>query len=260
MLLRTRELYAATGMTALAPLGFDNTFAILVRRADAERLGLRTIDDLRDVAGGWTPGFGYEFLQREDGFPGLTKAYGLTFGRAPVAMDLSLIYTAVADGLVDVTAGDATSAHIDALDLTVLADTRHYFPPYDAVTLVRTATLLRRTEVRRALDRLAGRISAAQMRAMNRGGRRRAERPGRSRARVSQKHTSRSRRRLILLKSTPGIFFRSSSALHGPCLVRYAMSAAASLRSSPATLSRSMAGAVFMLTGLGASPLKLVDR
>ena len=133
-----------------------------------ERLGLRTIDDLRDVAGGWRPGFGYEFLQREDGFPGLTKAYGLTFGRAPVAMDLSLIYTAVANGLVDVTAGDATSAHIDALDLTVLADTRHYFPPYDAVTLVRTATLLRRTEVRRALDRLAGRISAAQMRAMNR--------------------------------------------------------------------------------------------
>jgi len=165
---RTRELYAADGVTTLAPLGFDNTFAILVRRADAERLGLRTIDDLRRVAARWTPGFGYEFLERADGFAGLTKAYGLAFGGQPVAMDLSLTYKAVAEGRVDVTAGDATSAHIDALDLTVLADTRHYFPPYDAVTLVRTATLLRRSDVRRALDRLAGRISAADMRAMNR--------------------------------------------------------------------------------------------
>ena len=82
-------------------------------------------------------------------------------------MDLSLIYKAVADGQLDVTAGDATSAQIDAMDLAVLEDTRRYFPPYDAVPLVRTSTLLRRAEVRRALDRLAGRISAADMRAMN---------------------------------------------------------------------------------------------
>ena len=167
MLRRARELYAAGGVTALDPLGFDNTFAILVRRADAEQRGLRTIDDLRRVAGDWRPGFGYEFLQREDGFPGLTKAYGLAFGRAPVAMDLSLIYKALADGQIDVTAGDATSALIDALDLAVLADSRRYFPPYDAVPLVRTTTLLRRSEVRRAIDRLAGRISARDMRAMN---------------------------------------------------------------------------------------------
>jgi len=167
MLLRMRELYAPAGVTALAPLGFDNTFAILVRRADADRHGLRSIDDLRGVASQWAPGFGYEFLQREDGFAGLAKTYGLVFGRPPIAMDLSLIYKAVADGTVDVTAGDATSAQIDALGLTALADTRHYFPPYDAVPLVRTSTLLRRAEVRRALDSLAGRISAADMRAMN---------------------------------------------------------------------------------------------
>ncbi len=148
MLQRTRELYAAGGVTTLAPLGFDNTFAILVRRSDAERLGLRTIDDLRRVAGGWTPGFGFEFLQREDGYPGLVKAYDLRFGRTPVGMDLSLIYKAVADGQLDVTAGDATSAQIAAMDLAVLEDTRRYFPPYDAVPLVRTSTLLRRAEVR----------------------------------------------------------------------------------------------------------------
>ena len=168
MLARTRELYAAGGVTALAPLGFDNTFAILVRRTDADRLGLKTIDDLRRVAGEWTPGFGYEFLQREDGLPGLTKAYSLAFGHAPVAMELSLIYKAVADGQLDVTAGDATNAQIDAMNLAVLEDTRRYFPPYDALPVVRTATLLRRSEVRRALNRLAGRISAADMRAMNR--------------------------------------------------------------------------------------------
>jgi osmoprotectant transport system permease protein len=167
MLRRARELYAAGGVTALDPLGFDNTFAILVRRADAERLGLQTIDDLRRVARDWTPGFGYEFLQREDGLPGLTKAYGLAFGHAPAAMELSLIYKALADGQIDVTAGDATSALIDALDLAVLDDSRRYFPPYDAVPLVRTATMLRRTEVKRAVDRLAGRISASDMRAMN---------------------------------------------------------------------------------------------
>ena len=259
MLQRTRELYAAGGVTTLAPLGFDNTFAILVRRSDAERLGLRTIDDLRRVAGGWTPGFGFEFLQREDGYPGLVKAYDLRFGRTPVGMDLSLIYKAVADGQLDVTAGDATSAQIDAMDLAVLEDTRRYFPPYDAVPLVRTSTLLGRAEIRRALDRLAGRISASQMRAMNAAVDVRREDPAAGRACVPQKHTSRSRRRLILRKSTPGTFFRSSSVLHGPCFGRYAMSAAASLRNSPATLSRSMAGAVFMLTGLGASPLKWVD-
>ncbi len=168
MLQRTRELYAAGNVTALAPLGFNNTFAILVRRSDADRLGLKTIDDLRRVASEWTPGFGYEFLQREDGLPGLTKAYALTFGRAPVAMDLSLIYKAVADGQLDVTAGDATSAQIDAMNLAVLEDTRRYFPPYDALPVVRTATLLRAPAVRRALDRLTGRISAADMRTMNR--------------------------------------------------------------------------------------------
>ena len=82
-------------------------------------------------------------------------------------MDVSLIYRALADGQIDVTAGDATSALIDALDLAPLADTRHYFPPYDAVPVVRTASLLRRPEIGRALARLAGRISDRDMRALN---------------------------------------------------------------------------------------------
>jgi osmoprotectant transport system permease protein len=163
-----RERYAAEGLTLFEPLGFNNTFAILVRADDARRFALRSIDDLVRVAPRWRPGFGYEFLQRADGYPGLVQAYGLSFGRPPAAMDVSLIYKALADRRVDVIAGDATSALIDALDLVALDDTRRYFPPYDAVPVARTAVVLERPEIRRALGRLAGRISAADMRAMNR--------------------------------------------------------------------------------------------
>jgi osmoprotectant transport system permease protein len=165
---RARELYAHGGVTALEPLGFNNTFAILVRSRDARRLGLRSIADLRAVARGWTAGFGYEFLQRADGYPGLSRTYGLTFGTPPRAMDLSLIYKALADGQVDLIAGDATSAQIDALDLTALDDNLHYFPPYDAAPVVRTAALLRHPEIGRAMARLAGRVTGKDMRAMNR--------------------------------------------------------------------------------------------
>jgi glycine betaine/choline ABC-type transport system substrate-binding protein len=163
-----REMYAAHGLTLFRPLGFNNTFAILVRGDDARRLGLRSIADLGRVAARWRPGFGYEFLQRADGYTGLVNAYGLRFGQPPAAMDLSLIYKALADRRVDVIAGDATSALIDSLDLVALEDTRRYFPPYDAAPVARTAAVLERPEIRRAMARLAGRISAADMRAMNR--------------------------------------------------------------------------------------------
>ena len=115
----------------------------------------------------WTPGFGYEFLQRDDGYPGLAKVYGLRFATAPRAMDLSLIYRALADGQVDVIAGDATSALIEALDLAPLADSRQYFPPYDAVPVVRTASMLREPAIGRALGALAGRVSDRDMRRLN---------------------------------------------------------------------------------------------
>jgi osmoprotectant transport system permease protein len=164
---RARALYAAGGLSVLAPLGFNNTFTLLVRSRDARALGLRTIDDLRPLGDRWTAGFGYEFLQRDDGYPGLVRTYGLRFRAPPRAMDLSLIYRALADGQVDVIAGDATSALIDALDLAPLEDSRRYFPPYDAVPVARTASLLRFPALGAALARLAGRISDADMRAMN---------------------------------------------------------------------------------------------
>jgi osmoprotectant transport system permease protein len=163
----TRALYAHDGITVADSLGFNNTFTVLVRGADARALGLHSIDDLHRVMSRWNAGFGYEFLQRDDGYPGLAKTYGLQFAAAPRAMDLSLIYRALADRQVDVIAGDATSALIEALDLAPLTDNRRYFPPYDAVPVVRTASLLRQPAIGRALSALAGRVTDRDMRRMN---------------------------------------------------------------------------------------------
>ena len=151
----------------LAPLGFNNTFAILVRAADARRRGLTRLSQLAAHAPGWTAAFGYEFLEREDGYQGLASTYGLRFSAAPRVMDLTLIYRALAQGEVDVVAGDATAGLIGALDLAALEDDRQYFPPYDAVPVVHAATLLRHPEIGRAISRVTGRVSAAEMRRMN---------------------------------------------------------------------------------------------
>jgi osmoprotectant transport system permease protein len=162
-----RDLYARSGRAVLLPLGFNNTFTILVRGQDARKLGLRTIDDAARETPRWRAGFGYEFLERPDGYPGLSKRYGLKFMESPRVMDLTLTYRALASGQVDLIAGDATAGLITALDLFPLEDSRRYFPPYDAVPVARSDTLMRHPEVRRAIEWLGGRISAADMRAMN---------------------------------------------------------------------------------------------
>ena len=163
---QVRDRYAALGISTLPRLGYNNTFAILVRREDAERLGLKTIGDLNKFAGA-SAGFGYEFLERPDGFKGLSAAYGLRFSGQPRTMDLNLIYRAVAAREIDVTAGDATSGQIESQQLVVLDDDRHYFPVYDAVPLVRSNVLRRHPAIGEALGRLEGAISAADMRRMN---------------------------------------------------------------------------------------------
>ena len=162
-----RTLYAKTGRTLLPPLGFNNTFAILVRGADARSRGLRTIEDAARESPRWRAGFGYEFVERPDGYPGLSKIYGLRFPDAPHVMDLTLSYRALASGQVDLIAGDATAGLIKGLDLVQLEDNRHYFPPYDAAAVARAETLLRYPQILTALERLSGRVSAADMRAMN---------------------------------------------------------------------------------------------
>lgn len=162
-----RALYAKTGRTLLPPLGFNNTFAILVRGEEARSRGLRTVDDAARESAHWRAGFGYEFVERPDGYPGLAKAYGMRFAEAPRVMDLTLSYRALAAGQVDMIAGDATAGLIKGLDLFQLEDNRHYFPPYDAAAVARASTLLRYPQLRTALEKLSGRVSAADMRAMN---------------------------------------------------------------------------------------------
>jgi glycine betaine/choline ABC-type transport system substrate-binding protein len=149
------------------PLGFNNTFAIVVRSEDAQRLKLRTISDLVPHASQWRAGFGYEFMERSDGYPGLTRAYGLKFGAAPSIMDLGLLYRALKEHQVDVVAGSATDGLIIALGMVILEDDRRFFPPYQAVTILRGAALRDHPELRAPLDILGGKLSDAQMRQMN---------------------------------------------------------------------------------------------
>src|SRR5437762_4720233 len=163
----TAEYARRFGLTWGKPFGFNNTFAITVRRRDATRYGLTRIADLARVASRWKAGFGYEFLERADGFRGLADAYGLRFSAPPTAMDLGLTYRALAEGKIDVIAGNSTDGQIEALDLVVLEDDRHYFPPYEAAPVIRQAVLDAHPEVGTALALLAGRITDAEMRRLN---------------------------------------------------------------------------------------------
>lgn len=165
---RVKAAYAARFHLLVAPpLGFNNTFAIVVRGDAARRLGLRTITDAAHFAPEWRPGFGYEFMERPDGYQGLVKTYGLKFGAEPRIMDLGLLYRALISHQVDLVAGNSTDGLISALDLAVLEDDRHYFPPYQAVPIVREDTVQRHPDVLKALQELAGKISDDEMRRLN---------------------------------------------------------------------------------------------
>jgi osmoprotectant transport system substrate-binding protein len=163
-----RRLYASRyHVTVAPPLGFENTFAMIVRGDDAQRLHLTTLSQAAQYTPQWRLGVGYEFEQRPDGLPGLSAAYGLKFNGSPRTMDLGLLYRAINARQVDMIAGNSTDGPIQAFGLTVLEDDKHYFPPYQAVPLVRDQALQRWPQIQTALDALAGRITADDMRAMN---------------------------------------------------------------------------------------------
>ena len=168
VLRRVSDLYSSRyGVKVEAPLGFENTFAMVVRGDDARRLGLKTISDAVKVAPQWRLGVGYEFQERPDGLRGLEAAYGLKFAGDPRTMDLGLLYRALASGQVDMVAGNSTDGPIRALGFTVLQDDLHYFPPYQAVALIREDSLKKHPGIQVATDRLAGKVSADEIRAMN---------------------------------------------------------------------------------------------
>lgn len=154
-------------ITVAAPLGFENTFAMIVRGDDAARLHVDTLSQAAQYTPQWRLGVGYEFEERPDGLPGLSKTYGLHFKEQPRTMDLGLLYRAIQARQVDMIAGNSTDGPIAALGLKVLADDRHYFPPYQAVPLVRDEALQRWPALRGALADLQGKVTADDMRAMN---------------------------------------------------------------------------------------------
>jgi osmoprotectant transport system substrate-binding protein len=155
------------GLEVLPSLGFNNTFAIVVRGEDARRLHLSTISDAAPFAHEWRAGFGYEFMERPDGFAGLARIYGLAFRETPRILDLGLLYRALLEKQVDFVAGNSTDGLLAARDLTMLEDDKHYFPPYEAVPVVRADALARFPEMRGALSELGGKINDEEMRRMN---------------------------------------------------------------------------------------------
>ncbi len=163
-----RSLYASRyGITVGPPLGFENTFAMVIRGDDARRLHLTTLSQAAQYTPQWRLGVGYEFEERPDGLPGLSKAYGLRFAGPPRVMDLGLLYRALNAHQVDMIAANSTDGPIQAFGLTVLEDDHHYFPPYVAVPLVRDESLRRWPQIQTALNALAGKITADDMRTMN---------------------------------------------------------------------------------------------
>jgi len=163
-----RRLYAARDdINVGAPLGFENTFAMVIRGDDAKRLNLTTLSQAAQYTPNWHLGVGYEFEQRPDGLPGLSAAYNLRFAGSPRTMDLGLLYRALTAHQVDMIAANSTDGPIQALGLLALQDDRHYFPPYQAVPLVRNESLRRWPQLANALHALAGNVTADDMRAMN---------------------------------------------------------------------------------------------
>jgi osmoprotectant transport system substrate-binding protein len=166
---RVRDGYAERfALEVTEPLGFENTFAMVIRGDDARNHRLAKISDIAPFAPRWRAGVGYEFLERPDGYQGWTQRYGLQFGKPPSVLDLGLIYRALAEKKVDIVAGNSTDGLIDALGLVPLEDDRRYFPPYDAVPVVRRAALEKFPQLRSALADLAGKISVEDMRRLNR--------------------------------------------------------------------------------------------
>jgi osmoprotectant transport system substrate-binding protein len=165
---RVRQQYSQRfNLDVTEPLGFENTFAMVVRGDDAENLHLRTMSDLASMAPQWHIGVGYEFLERPDGFQSWSARYNLHFAAQPSVMDLGLLYRALIDHQVDIVAGNSTDGLIDSLRLVALEDDRHYFPPYDAVPIVRRRALEEFPQLRQALADLAGKLTAADMRHLN---------------------------------------------------------------------------------------------
>jgi glycine betaine/choline ABC-type transport system substrate-binding protein len=151
----------------LPPLGFDNSFAMVIRADQARRDGLATLSDAARYPRGWKLGIGYEFLDRPDGLPALKRTYGLKLDGPPTTMDLGLLYRALEQGNVTMVAGSATDGLLSVLDVTVLRDDSRAFPPYQAALVVREEALSSNPKLRDALMELSGKLTERTMQSLN---------------------------------------------------------------------------------------------
>jgi glycine betaine/choline ABC-type transport system substrate-binding protein len=165
---QTQQLYQQRfNLEWTEPFGFENTFAMVIRGEDARRFRLKSLSDAARYTPQWQAGFGYEFAERADGFPGLAKTYGLKFSGPPRTMDLGLIYRALTAKQVDLVAGNSTDGVLSRLDLVILKDDKRYFPPYQAAPVARQQTLQKYPKLRQALRGLQDQISETEMQQLN---------------------------------------------------------------------------------------------
>lgn len=151
----------------LDPLGFENSFAMTVRGDDARARRLQTLSDAAADPMGFTLGAGYEFLTRPDAYAALNTAYRIKWNAAPKSMDLGLLYRALEQKQVSMAAANTTDGLLNKLDVTVLKDDKHVFPPYQACVVIREDTLAAYPNLRAILTELSGKISDTAMRNLN---------------------------------------------------------------------------------------------
>jgi glycine betaine/choline ABC-type transport system substrate-binding protein len=167
VLQKVREQYERRWHVAwLQPLGFNDTFAMMIRGEMARSERLTTLSEAAH-AHAWRLGVGYEFLQRPDGLAGLQRAYDLRTQGGPVSMDLGLLYAALGSRKVDLIAANSTDGLASAMDVTILQDDRRYFPPYECAVVAREDALARYPGLRGALEALSGKLTDDVMRRLN---------------------------------------------------------------------------------------------
>ncbi len=154
-------------LEVMPSLGFENTYAILIRGEDAQQYNLKTVSDVAKYTPEWTAGFSYEFLAREDGYPGLSRTYNLQFSQQPKTMELGLMYRALAEKQVDLVAGNSTDGLISVLNLYMLKDDKNYFPPYEAVPVFNQEILKQYPNLKTIVQELLGQVSSEEMQQLN---------------------------------------------------------------------------------------------
>lgn len=167
VLTEVRHGYVQWRLSWLRPLGFNNTFAMVVRTSLAQQQKLTDLSIAAQRSQAWRLGVGYEFVERPDGLDGLKKTYGLRINGDPVTMDLGLLYPAIRNGTIEMGAGSETDALLTDSEFTVLADDKHYFPPYQCAIVVRDQALQNFSNLQLVLEELSGRISDKAMRQLN---------------------------------------------------------------------------------------------